>query len=255
VLPLTPSARQFRTLCFVGVSVMAVATGRRIGAGAQPHSLRTDSTAVVEGRVEISRALTSRRPRFRIYAEPGVGSLPPAPDPSDQDERRNIVVYVERMSPDGPPGPRARAVLRQHDERFAPHVVPVVRGTTVDFPNDDPLFHNVFSLSRAKEFDLGRYPRGTSRSVTFDRPGVVQVFCHIHSDMSAIVLVLDNGYFAVPDADGRYSIPNLPPGDYTLVAWHERIRPITHALRLEPGQAARVDFSIPLPAADAAHQR
>jgi plastocyanin len=177
------------------------------------------------------------------------------PDPNEQDERRNIVVYVERVSRDAPTVPRARAVLRQHDERFAPHIVPVVRGTTVDFPNDDPLFHNVFSLSRAKEFDLGRYPRGTSRSVTFERPGVVQVFCHIHSDMSAIVLVLDNGYFAVPDGDGRYSIPNLPPGEYTLVAWHERIRPIVHPLRLEPGQVARVDFTIPLPAADAARER
>jgi plastocyanin len=181
--------------------------------------------------------------------------MPPAPDARDQDERRNIVVYVERVSAGATGGPRERAALRQRDERFAPHIVPVVRGTTVDFPNDDPLFHNVFSLSRTKEFDLGRYPRGASRSVTFERPGVVQVFCHIHSDMSAIVLVLDNGYFAVPDGDGRYSIPNLPPGEYTLVAWHERIRPIVHPLRLEPGQVARVDFTIPLPAADAARER
>jgi hypothetical protein len=73
--------------------------------------------------------------------------------------------------------------------------------------------------------------------------------------MSAIVLVLDNAHFAVPNAEGRYSLPNLPPGEYTLVAWHERIRPVTHRLRLESGQVARVDFTIPLPAADAAQQR
>jgi hypothetical protein len=73
--------------------------------------------------------------------------------------------------------------------------------------------------------------------------------------MSAVVLVLDNPYFAVPDAEGRYSIPRLPPGDYTIIAWHERIRPITHRLHVEPGQLARLDFTIPLPVADAAHEQ
>ena len=205
--------------------------------------------------MEVSQALTHRRPRFRVYAEPGAHALPPAPDTTDQDQRRNIVVYIERVPDAVTPAPAEHATLRQHGERFAPHVLPVVRGTTVDFPNDDALFHNVFSLSRAKDFDLGRYPRGASRSVTFDRAGVVQVFCHIHSDMSAVVLVLDNPYFAVPDAEGRYSIPRLPPGDYTIVAWHERIRPIAHPLHLEPGQLAQLDFTIPLPAAEAAREQ
>jgi plastocyanin len=212
------------------------------------------ATATIEGRVEVSRVLTARRPRFRIYAEPGLGAVPPAPDSAEADERRNIVVYIERV-PSATTAPANAATLRQHGERFVPHVLPVVRGTTVTFPNDDPLFHNVFSLSRAKSFDLGRYPRGAARSVTFDRSGVVQVFCHIHSDMSAVTLVLDNLFFAVPDADGRYTIPRLPPGDYTVVAWHERIRPITHRLHLEPDQVAQVDFTIPLPPADAARER
>jgi plastocyanin len=213
------------------------------------------ATATVEGRVEISRGLSTRRPRFRIYAEPGAGAIAPAADPHAHDEWRNIVVYVERLPVGAPPVRDDHAVLRQRDERFSPHVLPIVRGTTVEFPNDDDLFHNVFSLSRAKEFDLGRYPRGVSRSVTFDRAGTVQVFCHIHSDMNAVVLVLDNGYFAVPDSSGHYSIPDLPAGEYTLVAWHERIRPISHRLRVVPGQLARVDFTIPLPAADAARAR
>ena len=238
--------RQLSRLSLIGLPVILLGTG---------PAPRRPSTAVVEGRVEISRALTTRRPRFRIYAEPGAGAVPPAPGEHAQDEWRNIVVYIERL-PSAAQAVRAdRAVLRQRDERFLPHVLPIVRGTSVEFPNDDALFHNVFSLSRAREFDLGRYPQGTSRSVTFDRTGIVQVFCHIHSDMSAVVLVLDNGYFAVPDSTGRYSIPDLPAGEYTLVAWHERIRPITHRLRVEPGQLARVDFTIPLPAADAAHER
>jgi plastocyanin len=248
------SFHQLTRLLLAGAPVVGL--GTTPGA---PTPTGRAATATIEGRVEVSRTLTARRPRFRIYAEPGAGAQPPAPEAADQDERRNIVVYIERV-PDGAAASASergseRPMLRQHGERFAPHVLPVVRGATVDFPNDDALFHNVFSLSRAKDFDLGRYPRGASRSVAFDRPGVVPVFCHIHSDMSAVVLVLDNPYFASPDADGRYTIPRLPPGDYTLVAWHERIRPITHRLHVEPGQVAHVDFSIPLPAGDAARER
>jgi plastocyanin len=248
------SLRQISRFSLLGMPVI-LGAGQVVGSDSDSAARERPSTAVVEGRVAISRALTTRRPRFRIYAEPGVGALPPAPDPHARDEWRNIVVYVDRVPAGVGSPPVERAVLRQRDERFSPHVLPIVRGTTVEFPNEDPLFHNVFSLSRAKEFDLGRYPRGASRSVAFDQTGIVQVFCHIHSDMSAVVLVLDNGYFAVPDSSGRYAIPDLPPGEYTLVAWHERIRPITHRLRVEPGQRARVDFTIPLPAADAARQR
>ena len=247
------SPRSLRRLCLVGIPVIvlgAVHPSRATPVASAPES---PATASVEGRVEVSRALTSRRPRFRIYDEPGA-SAPPAAV-GEHDERQNIVVYIERVPSGATPAPTGNAVLRQKAERFTPRMLPVVRGTTVHFPNDDALFHNVFSLSSAKEFDLGRYPRGVSRSVTFDKAGVVQVFCHTHSDMSAVVLVLDNPYFAVPDAEGRYAIPNLPPGDYILVAWHERIRPVTHRLHLAPGQRAQVDFTIPLPAADAARER
>ena len=248
------SLYELRRLCLVGLPVSLLWTGDARSTKPAALSHHGGATATIEGHVVVSRALTTRRPRFRIYAEPGLGAVPPAPDSADADERRNIVVYIER-APSTTTAPGNSATLRQHGERFVPHVLPVVRGTTVVFPNDDPLFHNVFSLSRAKAFDLGRYPRGSARSVTFDRSGVVQVFCHIHSDMSAVALVLDNLYFAVPDAEGRYTIPRLPPGDYTVVAWHERIRPITHRLHLEPDQLAQVDFTIPLPPADAARER
>lgn len=248
------SLHELHRLCLVGLPVSLLWTSDAPSTKSAALSHHGGSTATIEGHVVVSRALTARRPRFRIYAEPGLGAVPPAPDSADTDERRNIVVYIER-APSGATTPADPPTLRQHDERFLPHVLPVVRGTTVAFPNDDPLFHNVFSLSRAKAFDLGRYPQGTARSVTFDRTGVVQVFCHIHSDMSAVTLVLDNPYFAMPDAEGRYTIPRLPPGDYTVVAWHERIRPITHRLHLESDQVAQVDFTIPLPPADAARER
>lgn len=222
-------------------------------AAPQAAGAQSAATGAVEGHVEVSRKLTSRRPRFRIYAEAGARPAAPAEE-KVPDERSNIVVYIERAEAADPAADDTVAI-RQRSERFLPHVLPVVRGTTVAFPNEDPLYHNVFSLSSAKTFDLGRFPRGHSRAVSFDRPGVVQVFCHIHSDMSAVVLVLQNRHYAVPQDNGYYAIPDLPPGDYTLVAFHERIKPIRHAVRIAAGQTARVDFRIPLPSADAATDR
>ena len=137
--------------------------------------------------------------------------------------------------------------MAQRDERFVPHVRAVMQGATVDFPNEDDLFHNVFSLSAAARFDLGRYPKGASRSVTFAKPGLVQVFCHIHADMSAYVWVLSNPYFASPGEDHRFAIDDVPEGDYTIVAWHERIKPITRRVHVSAGQTTSIDFNIPLP--------
>jgi hypothetical protein len=113
--------------------------------------------------------------------------------------------------------------MDQRNETFVPHVLAIVAGTTVDFPNSDRIYHNVFSLSRAKSFDLGRYATGKSKSVRFDRPGIVRVFCEIHSHMSAFILVFAHRYFAVTDDEGRFRIDNVPPGAYTLVAWNESV--------------------------------
>ena len=118
-------------------------------------------------------------------------------------------------------------------------------GTTVQFPNDDPLFHNVFSLSRVKTFDLGRYPKGATRPVTFDAAGVVPVFCHIHADMSAYVVVLDHPFFVTPDSAGHFSLEGVPPGDYQLVAWHERIRPFTVPVHVDAGRTTTLDVRLP----------
>jgi plastocyanin len=203
------------------------------------------ATGRIEGEVTISTSLSARRPRFRIYADPGPGSRPPAPAP-DAAEIRNVVLYLEHAPALDAAAP-ARASMRQEDERFAPHVLPILVGTTVDFPNADDVFHNVFSLSRAMTFDLGRFPKGSAKSVQFDRSGVVQVFCHIHSDMSAVVLVLDNAFHTVPTANGRYTLAGVPPGEYTVVGWHERIKPISRTVRVVAGETTRLDFNIPLP--------
>src|SRR5207302_4391177 len=105
-----------------------------------------------------------------------------------------------------------RAVMDQRNETFVPHLLAIMTGTTVDFPNSDHLYHNVFSLSKTKRFDLGRYAAGHSRPVRFDQPGIVRVFCDIHSHMNAFILVFSHPFFAVTDPEGRYRIDNVPPG-------------------------------------------
>ena len=107
--------------------------------------------------------------------------------------------------------------MDQRNERFVPHVLAVMVGTVVDFPNSDLIYHNVFSLSRAKRFDLGRYAAGKSKAVRMDRPGVVRVFCDIHSHMNAFVLVFNHPFFDVTDVEGRFELPSLPSGTYTVV--------------------------------------
>jgi len=170
-------------------------------------------------------------------------------------ELHNVVIYVDGDSTKLPADhelidARRRGVMSQRGERFTPHVVPVVVGATVEFPNDDDVYHNVFSLSGAagpQGFDLGRYPKGASRSITFTRSGTVQVFCHIHSDMSGVVLVLPNPFFASPDDAHHFAIDAVPEGTYTVVGWHDRIKPVTRRVHVTAGQTTTVNFNIPLP--------
>ena len=140
-----------------------------------------------------------------------------------------------------------RVAIRQRNEAFTPRVVAVTIGSEVEFPNDDTIYHNVFSLSRARNFNLGRYPRGDTRRVRFDRPGVVKVFCDIHSHMSATVMVFDHPWFAMPDDGGRFELSAVPPGDRQITAWHERLGDTTLSLRVTSGRASTADFILPVP--------
>jgi plastocyanin len=116
----------------------------------------------------------------------------------------------------------AHATIRQRGKTFLPHILAITEGTVVDFPNDDPIFHNAFSQYNGQVFDLGLYPPHTTRSVLFTRPGVVRVFCNIHASMSAIIVVLKTPFFAVSKRDGTFTIPDVPPGGYQLSVFHER---------------------------------
>jgi len=134
-------------------------------------------------------------------------------------DRSNIVVYLEGVPGAPPPPPEAVHRIRQHNKSFSPKVSAVVVGTTVAFPNDDKIFHNVFSMSRSMKFDLGLYKSGTSKSVVATRPGIVDIYCNIHPSMAAKVLVLDNQHFAVTGEDGTFAIEGVPAGTYPVVAW------------------------------------
>ena len=160
-------------------------------------------------------------------------------------EIRNVIVYLKGVKYSGAL-PAARAEIRQEHETFVPRVLAVTRGSTVDFPNADPFFHDVFSLSSAAAFDLGHYPPGQSRSQKFTKPGLVKVYCHIHSQMSASILVLDHPYFTIPDLDGSFTLPNVPPGHYTIVGWHERIGERTATIDVQAGKATPINFSLPV---------
>lgn len=123
------------------------------------------------------------------------------------------------------PASRAHFEIRQQHRRFEPHVLAIPVGAVVAFPNLDPFFHNVFSMYHGKRFDLGLYESGTSHSVTFDRPGIVYVFCNIHPEMSAVVIALEVPYFAMSNRSGQFTIADVPPGRYLLSVWHERGKP------------------------------
>jgi len=193
----------------------------------------------------------SIRGRVLLLREPGPVAIRPSvaelgmPRTPEAPDRRRSVVYLEtapQRAFEEHGGARAR--LDQRNESFVPYVLPVIVGTTVDFPNSDRTYHNVFSLSKARRFDLGRYGRGQSKAVRFDRPGVVRVFCDIHSHMSAFILVFAHRFFAVTDAEGRYRIDGVPSGTYTVVAWNDGQERETRTVQVNEGAAAELDFVV-----------
>ncbi len=147
---------------------------------------------------------------------------------SEVQDQSNAVVWLTPLenplaSLNDSAAPRPK--LAQKGKSFSPHLLVVPVGTVVDFPNRDPIFHNVFSLFEGKRFDLGLYESGSSRAVHFNRPGISYIFCNIHPEMTAIVVVTATRYFGVSDSRGQVSIPKVPAGRYALRVWYERSSP------------------------------
>ena len=161
----------------------------------------------------------------------------------DYNALKDFVVYIDQ------PGLTASAaaqppvnIIIQKDGTFKPHVLPVLVGTTVEWPNKDDIYHNVFSMSDPKPFDLGIYKSREVKRVTFDKPGRVDVFCSIHTKMNCVVLVLENPYFASTDPKGNFRIENVPPGTYQLKAWHERLPANTKSVTVKDTGETFIEF-------------
>ncbi|MFQ5843863.1 MAG: carboxypeptidase regulatory-like domain-containing protein [Planctomycetota bacterium] len=157
--------------------------------------------------------------------------------------KRGVLVYLEKVKGEFPP-PKEHALMDQKNMRFVPHILPILVGTTVDFLNSDSVAHNVFSPDGEK-YNLGTWPQGKTRSYTFKRTGVYSQLCHVHAEMEAFIVVLQNPHFARAGEDGKYEIKDVPPGTYTLVAWNERMKPARRSVRVTAGQATRAaDFTL-----------
>jgi plastocyanin len=175
--------------------------------------------------------------------------------PARGSDVRQAVVYFEPAAPGKPVRPVAREapyLMTTRGKEFLPRVLAVPAGGRVRFANDDPILHNVFSVSNGKPFDLGFLRQGPGRERQFDAPGVVRVYCNVHQSMVGYVLVLDTPYFTQPAADGSFTLANLPKGPGKLTVWHEQTDPWTAAVALpaaaEPGAApilARLEVTHP----------
>lgn len=190
---------------------------------------------------------------FVLLVAPPVSPAPPgavggkvtviADDGSAKSDASNVVVYLEGIAADVQPLSTTPQV-HQRDQQFAPDLTVVTRGSTIAFPNDDKIFHNVFSVSEPARFDLGLYKSGESKSVQFDRPGVVDVYCNIHPQMAAKIKVLDTPYYALTANNGSFFIPNVPPGTYPIVAWQPYGAEYRGSVTVASGGTATVSIQV-----------
>ena len=202
--------------------------------------------ADIDGTIVIKRKLTKRNvtPSITSYqrgagVELGVDQV--VEDPLSF-ARARVIIYIEGPHPSKP----VNAVLEQKNRRFLPDTLVIPAGSTVSFPNRDPIFHNVFSLSKLSSFDLGNYPKDQTRTVSFSKPGIIFVGCHLHPNMGAVIVVSPNQWSAKADSDGRFTLADVPPGDYTIVAWHKTAGFFRQQIRIFENRPASVQFFIPL---------
>ena len=205
--------------------------------------------AEVTGQVRVTKTLTRKRVSLtQVYERAAALPAPSAETGTLAEELGRVVVYLDGNLPEPAP---VKAEINQIQRRFQPEVLAVPAGSTVLFPNSDPVFHNVFSLSKSKAFDLGNYPKGQTRSVVFEKPGIVLVHCHLHPNMNAVILVAPNRYFGQPDQAGNFSLTNVPPGRYTVVAWHKSAGFFRRKIEVKESAPTVLDFEIPLTEASA----
>jgi plastocyanin len=211
----------------------------------------TASAEDITGTILIKRRLTKPSVTTPVSVYQRGMAVKPGRD-GDEDpiayERTRVVLYLEGPGPTGDDSASPALQVQQVDRRFLPDLVVVPVGSTVSFPNMDPIFHNIYSLSKPKTFDLGSYDKGATRKVVFPKSGVVDVYCHLHPDMTATIIVTPNRWYARPDRSGKFRIPGVPPGQYTVVAWHKSAGFFRKSIVVESGHDAVADFFIPVEA-------
>jgi plastocyanin len=202
-----------------------------------PHGVPENMipAGIVSGTVTLAPAPRARRTVDRYSGSAATG----------MEQSLSAIVYLKGAIPGPvPSGYDSNPTMSQKDSAFVPSTLAVMAGGTVSFPNGDALFHNVFSYSGPKRFDLGRYPQGDSKNVVFDEPGLVEVFCEVHDHMAGVILVTENPFHAVVSDDGSFSISGVPPGEYTLVAWHPEHDEEERTIAVTDGATTHVEVEL-----------
>jgi plastocyanin len=204
----------------------------------------------IQGTVVIKKKLTKRRVTAAVPMYERGPSVELGADQEEDPmafERSRVAIYLEGRFPPQPETAKvAVPKMGQTNRRFSPETLVIAAGSRVSFPNLDPIFHNVFSLSGAKTFDLGNFPKGDSRTVAFPEPGIVYVNCHLHPNMTATIVVAPNKWNTRADCDGRFELEDVPPGKYTIVAWHKAAGFFRQTVVVEAGRNEQVEFLIPV---------
>jgi plastocyanin len=204
------------------------------------------SAGDIQGTVIIKHKLTRRKVTVSSGSYQRGSPVILGSGPFDNDalayERSHVVIYVDgEVSSNS-----TTATMEQKNREFLPDLLTIPCGSTVSFPNLDPIFHNVFSLSKPKTFDLGNYAKGQTRSVTFPKPGIVLVNCRLHTNMTAAIVVTPNQWTSRTDADGRFVLRGVPSGIHTLIAWHKAAGFLRQTVTVSDSHIAIVEFPIPL---------
>lgn len=157
----------------------------------------------------------------------------------------DAVVFIEKVGDNDFAPPTEHAVVDQLNLTYVPRVVAIQKGTVVDFPNSDAVRHNVFSPPTAAfQFNLGTYPTGVVKEVPFDVLGETPLLCNVHAEMAGYIVAFENPYFAITDKDGNYTIEGVPPGNYVVKTWHEKLKEISQEVTVEAGKAATANFEL-----------
>jgi plastocyanin len=202
------------------------------------------SAGEIRAHVTITQGLTKRRVTLPAYQLRGAPVKLPPQTSTPVDELNRVAIYLEGR--DLRPARPLNLEMTQRDRLFEPDILIVPIGSTISFPNADPIFHNVFSLSKAKEFDLGYYPSGQSRSLRFDKAGIAQVYCHLHPNMSAAIVVTSTAWYGQPAADGTLILSDVPAGDYTIVAWHKSAGFLSRRILMPETGSIDIELTLPL---------